>query len=211
MGAWITCPPAAIPAPGQALFAWAIAEPLAPRATPLFAADLAPDGFLAAAPLPLSWAPGSELHLRGPLGQPFRLPERLHRLALAALGDSVARLRPLLHQALAQSRAVALYTNAPLPALPTDVEIYPLNSLPEGIAWADFLACDLPLDALGKLRQYFGLEPGARLPCPAQALLLGPSPCGGLAGCGACAVPARRGWKLACTDGPVFDLNELEW
>jgi NAD(P)H-flavin reductase len=36
-------------------------------------------------------------------------------------------------------------------------------------------------------------------------------PCSGLADCGVCAVPARRGYKLACKDGPVFDLDELDW
>jgi len=37
-----------------------------------------------------------------------------------------------------------------------------------------------------------------------------PMPCGGLGDCGLCAVDLKRGWKLACKDGPVFDLNELE-
>jgi hypothetical protein len=34
-------------------------------------------------------------------------------------------------------------------------------------------------------------------------------PCAGLAACGVCAVQTRRGWKLACVDGPVFDLKEI--
>jgi NAD(P)H-flavin reductase len=42
-------------------------------------------------------------------------------------------------------------------------------------------------------------------------LILAPMPCAGLAECGACAVPARSGWKLACLDGPVFDLRALDW
>src|SRR3990172_5776157 len=37
----------------------------------------------------------------------------------------------------------------------------------------------------------------------AQTLIVGPMPCG-IGGCMACAVRARRGWKLACQDGPVF-------
>jgi NAD(P)H-flavin reductase len=40
-------------------------------------------------------------------------------------------------------------------------------------------------------------------------LVVAPMPCGGLAECGVCAVTTRRGWKLACKDGPVFDLGEL--
>jgi hypothetical protein len=32
-----------------------------------------------------------------------------------------------------------------------------------------------------------------------------------MADCGVCGVKGRRGWRLACKDGPVFDLNDLEW
>jgi hypothetical protein len=27
--------------------------------------------------------------------------------------------------------------------------------------------------------------------------------------CGVCAVKVKRGWKMACVDGPVFDLKDL--
>jgi len=43
----------------------------------------------------------------------------------------------------------------------------------------------------------------------AQVLVVTPMPCGGLAECGVCAFTTRRGWKMACKDGPVFDLSEL--
>jgi len=79
--------------------------------------------------------------------------------------------------------------------------------LPDLLAWADFLALDLPLEALADLGKHL---PDV-LPCPAQALIYTPMPCACLARCGACAVPTRRRWKLACEDGPVFDLRELAW
>ena len=44
-------------------------------------------------------------------------------------------------------------------------------------------------------------------PGAGQALVTLPMPCGGLGECGACAVPIRRGWKLACQDGPVLDVR----
>lgn len=209
--AWITCPPAAIPQPGQALLAWSPADGDAPLATALFSAGRSEGGFLAAAPVPRAWEPGTELHLRGPLGHGFSLPAAARRLALAALGESVARLLPLAYQALERDAAVALYAGCPLPSLPSDLEVHPLSALPEALPWADFLALDLPLAALPTLRSALALPPGQRLPCPGQALLLTPMPCGGLAECGACAVPAGRSWKLACKDGPVFDLKELDW
>ena len=216
----IACRPAAAPAPGQYLLALpagaAAAPPFGagtpPLALPLFAAGGHREGsFLAAPPAPAAWGPGTELALRGPFGTPFRLPAGLRRLALAALGESVARLMPLVEAALEAGSAVTLYTAAPLPPLPAAVEALPLEALPEAPAWADFMALDLPLEALPGLRLRLGLDPGAAPACPAQALVHAPMPCGGLGQCGACAVEGRRGWLLACEDGPVFDLSDLRY
>ena len=106
---------------------------------------------------------------------------------------------------------MALFTDAPLPQLPSAVEAYPLNALPELLSWADFIALDLPTAALVDLRARLGLGVHGRLTCPAQALVLAAMPCGGVAECGVCAIPAHRGWKLACKDGPVFNLDEIIW
>ena len=95
--------------------------------------------------------------------------------------------------------------------MPASYEINPLRLLPDALAWADFLALDAPLPRLAELRSLLGLRPDQHLPCLAQVLVETPMPCGGVAECGVCAVPARRGWKLACQDGPVFNLDELEW
>jgi hypothetical protein len=223
--AWIDCPPAAIPAAGQYALAYAPGDPLAALAVPLFRGGAAgrvesgERGFLAAPPLPAAWGPGTSLVLRGPLGRGFSLDGQ--RLALAALGDTVTRLLPLAGDALQRGDAVTLFTNAPLPALPASIEIYPLGSLPDALIWADCLAIDLPLEALAGLRASLGLQKGDRLSLPAQALVFMPMPCGGLAECGACAVPTyrpleqrsleQRRYRLACKDGPVFNLDELEW
>jgi NAD(P)H-flavin reductase len=43
----------------------------------------------------------------------------------------------------------------------------------------------------------------------AQVLVRTSIPCGGIADCGVCAVMTKSNWKLACKDGPVFDLKEL--
>ena len=233
--AWIDCSATAVPAPGQYVWAFSPDDPLAATGVALFAAEtfigLKPGerGFLAAPPIPASWTPGTTLVLRGPLGQGFNLLGQ--RLALAAMGGTVARLLPLARQALQRSDAVTLFTDASLPVLPASIEIYPLKSLPEAPGWADCLAIDLPLEALPGLRACLGLEKGERLMFPARVLVDLPMPCSGLAECGACAVPAsathdkrvgrraKSGWRgsgqqrylLACLDGPVFDLNELAW
>ena len=209
--AWLSCPADAVPPPGQYVLAWAPDDAQAPLATALFAAETSNLGFLAVPPLPPCWQPGTLLELRGPLGRGFNLPAPIHRLALAALGDTLARLMPLIPPSLAQDVAVALFTDRPLPFAPPALEIYPVQDLPGALAWADFLALDLPAGRLAGLRQDLHLKPDEVLPCPAQALIRTEMPCGGLADCGVCALPAHRKWKLACKDGPVFDLRNLEW
>jgi dihydroorotate dehydrogenase electron transfer subunit len=177
------------------------------------------NGFRAAPPLPDSWAPGTPLALRGPLGHGFRLPAGVRRLALIeawprAEGDGpaspgVARLLPLADRALEGNAAVTLFAAGPLPDLPLPVEAYPLEAAPEAARWADFLAVEVPLDGLPGLREVLGLGAGEPLASAGQALVVSPMPCAGLADCGVCAVQTRRSWKLACVDGPVFDLKDL--
>lgn len=190
--------------------AWSPEHGEAPLATPLFAARIEAEGFLAAPPVPANWEPGSGLQLRGPLGRGFSPPGKLRRLALANLGESIARLQPLLQNALDQGAAVALYSDHAPAGLPSAVEANPLEMLQEALTWADYLAVDLPSQEISSLSQLLGLEPATRsLPCPAQALVALAMPCGGLADCGACGVETRGGWKLACSDGPVFELIDL--
>jgi hypothetical protein len=86
-----------------------------------------------------------------------------------------------------------------------------LSVFTEAIQWADFIALDIPLEALSGLRAELGLGAFDKLTSPAQVLIHTAIPCGGLADCGACAVSMRRGWNLACKDGPVFDLYRVEW
>ena len=209
--ALITCPPGAIPPAGRYLSAWAPTEADAPLATPLFLSQPTRDGFWAASPLPPSWIPGTQLILRGPLGRGFDLPNTVSRLALASLGASPARLLPLALAALERDCAVTLFTTASLPGLATKIEIFPLDALGEALSWPDLLALDLPLERLPSLRSLLGLSATQLLPCSAQVLLGTPLPCAGIGECGACAVPSRRGYKLACVDGPVFALESLEW
>ena len=208
--AWIECPKAAIPAPGRYVMAWSPEDADAPLATPLFAARIEAGGFQAAAPIPDAWEPGARLDLRGPLGKGFTPPANLRRLALASLDENLAHLLPLMQHALEQEAAVALFTDQALTNLPSAVEANPLEVLQEALTWADYLAVDLPPQAIPELSRLLEVKRvGGALPCPAQALVHQIMPCGALAGCGACAVETRLGWKLACNDGPVFDLIDL--
>src|SRR5689334_14971114 len=94
----IDCPSNLIPAPGQYLLAGDGSD--SPLPVPLFHTDSAPQGFIAAAPIPESWNPGQELQLRGPFGRGFTLPISAHKVGLVAWDVSSARLRGLVQLAL---------------------------------------------------------------------------------------------------------------
>lgn len=209
--AWIDCDAALLPNPGQYLLGRSLEDKDAPLATCLFPTELPGTGFWTAAPLPSTWLPGTPLELRSVQGHGFSGFSGARRISLASISPDPARLLSLIHKAGRQDASLTLFADPPLPKLPSWLEIYPLASLPEMITWPDYLALDLPLDSLPQLRPLLGLRSDQPLPCPTQALIYTPMPCGGMAECAACAIPARRGWKLACTDGPVFDLNTIEF
>lgn len=205
----LDCSPSLHPKPGQYLLA-ASPDPAELLATPLFAASLPGQTLLLAPPIPSSWNPGVNLQLRGPLGNGFSLPTGCRRLALAALDCSPSLLFALASQALNQGAAVTFHASQAPSGLPDDVEILPFDLLPGTLAWADGLCAAFPLPSLAAFRRLAGLTVHQRFGLFAQALVLTPLPCAGVGSCGACAVPTPRGWKLACSDGPVFDLNQLE-
>ena len=169
-------------------------------------------GSVSLGPIPRSWHPGTTLKLRGPLGHGFNFPSAVNSLGLIALGESVGRLLPFIPLALSQNTDIAIFSDIPLPPLHPIIEIRSLSAIPDALAWADFLAIDLPLENISDLRKAFQLEPHNYLPCPAQVLITTPMPCAGIGECGVCAVQKqKKGYALACSDGPVFNLNQLEW
>jgi len=210
----IACP--LQPAPGQYLLAQPQDGTGDALPAALFSGGASADGFIAAPPFPTEWRPGRELLLRGPTGKGFSLPKGVRRVCLLALDTTPSRLLPLAIQAFKDQAEAALLCDTrsidlAMQRLPTALEVDSLDALPAILSWADFLAIDLPAAHLPQLRQQLGIKVGERLPCAAQALVFTPMPCAGVADCGACAVKGRRGWRLACKDGPVFDLNDLEW
>ncbi len=124
IGAWIACALRKPPNPGQYVFAWAPSDIDAPAGLPLFPTLVSEKGFLAAPPIPSTWTPGTRLTLRGPMGRGFDLPASTHHLALAALGDTVARLLPLASVAAQNGCAIALIRRT----LPS--HLYPLLMKP---------------------------------------------------------------------------------
>jgi hypothetical protein len=203
----LTCPAQAIPKPGQFVLA-KDQEAILP--VPLFLYELSSNGFTAAPTVPANWIPGTSISLYGPHGNGFNIPNNLGNLCFISLNTTVARLLPLINMAISQHTNVALFTDNPLPAIPNDLEVFPLSMPVDYSTWADYIALDLNIEGIPLLRSVLGSR--EQLRCPGQALILTDMPCGGLGNCGICAVQTRtKKYKLACSDGPVFMLNELEW
>jgi dihydroorotate dehydrogenase electron transfer subunit len=182
--------------------------------------------------------PGDVLDVIGPLGHPFTINERTGTLLLIGQGQGLAALLLLAREAVGRGRSVTLLAGAvsadellPPFLLPAEVEyqsiaglriadfrsqiaqagaestIYNLRS---AIAWADQVCAALPDDQLAALGAAirdvkYRWERGF-----ASALLEGPIVCG-VGACGVCAVALRKGQRLLCSDGPVFDLRDVVW
>ncbi|HAV77740.1 MAG TPA: hypothetical protein DCX53_10365 [Anaerolineae bacterium] len=204
----ISCDSNLIPSPGQYLVA-GTASQSDHLPVPLFSTESITEGFIACAPVPVGWIPGTEVYIRGPLGRGFSLPQVARKVALVAFDDSPARLRVLMLNALKQGAAVVLICDTSENLLPDDVEIQPLSALGEILTWADYTAFDVTRENLLGLRLIMDGQNQIPINSEAQTLVRMPMPCGGVADCGVCAVSLKSKWKLACKDGPVFNWDEI--
>ncbi|MDX1378317.1 MAG: hypothetical protein R3307_05670, partial [Anaerolineales bacterium] len=111
----ISCAANLIPSPGQYLLAGSASRPDSLPAS-IFSTESAPESgkmapqrqFIACAPIPEFWTPGTELYLRGPFGHGFSVPPSARNIALVAFDDSPARLQALMQIGLKQGAAVTL-------------------------------------------------------------------------------------------------------
>ena len=147
--------------------------------------------------------PGDTLNLVGPCGRGFSLPPRAAHLLLVA--DELPRLYSLAHLARARQfdMALLLSAEAPLPALPPDIEVQRGALTTDLVAWADLIAADIP-DPIAFAHQARRL----RLNPPpgfVQALMTPSMPCG-VGACQACWVEIGHHRQRACVEGPVFHL-----
>jgi len=205
-GVHVSCPPAARPSPGQFALALAPGQVQAAR-TALFPTDIDDQGFTAGLPEGAASRPGVELDLWTPVGNGFTPPASARRWLLAAIGVTPERLLPLIDVGLARGAAIVLSAAGRPPDLAPAVEVV-VDPI-EALSWADYLAVDLVPEQAGDLRQRLGKFewPTGRRSLAAQVLFT-PSIACGLGVCGACAVEGRR-LRLACIDGPVFELHDL--
>ncbi len=200
----LRCSPSARPAAGQAALVTlpGSGEPL--RKT-FFPTRIDPESIVADCPPEPAWQPGTWLDLLSPVGRGFGPAPASRRWLLVGLTQETDRLLPLIPMGLGRGASIVLVTPSPPPGLAAEVEVIPQPG--PAIAWADYIAIDAPgesISALGDLLP--GDAPERR--SIAEVLVARPMPCG-IGVCAACALPARRGWKMACVDGPVFGAQEL--
>jgi len=204
----ISCAGKLIPSPGQYLLAGtASSSDLLPVS--LFSTESTPESFTASAPFPEMWMPGTEIYLRGPLGRGFVLPTSARNIALIAFDVSPSRLLGLIQPALKQGASIVLVCETNEDNLPDAVEIQPLSTLNDVFAWANYVAFDVPRENLFEMRERMIGVDQMSLKAEAQVLIHTSMPCGGVAECGVCTVRTKSNGKLACKDGPVFDLREI--
>jgi NAD(P)H-flavin reductase len=156
------------------------------------------------------WRLGDQLSLSGPHGMGFDLPSVSRRLLIISSSSTPLRLIPLAQMVLSVGGEVALYAGTIPQYVPAEVELLSKDQLGEAVSWADCIVGDARLKGLSKWTGLFSGMQNSPLGRGVQLLVDTPLVCGGSSECGVCAVKTRHGWKQACTDGPVFNLDELE-
>lgn len=170
-------------------------------------------------PLAAQWQTGHTLDLLGPVGRAMEFDSNARHILLLGEGTRVAALFPMALQAIQQNRSVVLFSRPdsrgdvfPAHLLPPEIEYHTGGDLPgaELLTWADAIIANGPEPLYSKLKDgiraaRYRLERGL-----AQVLFDDPMPCG-IGACYACAVKSTRGVRLACIDGPAFDLMDWGW
>jgi dihydroorotate dehydrogenase electron transfer subunit len=177
-------------------------------------------------------ASGDELDLIGPFGHGFDAPAPGQRLLLVAeTALDVGSLLSLVDSAAADGApAITLLTAAtraagvfPLRELPPAVELRVATAdgslgqrgdvttlLSDALPWADRV-CAAGSRSLYRSLQVASASLRHGLPVRGfvQVLLMDVPLVCGVGACLACAVQGERGHRLACVEGPVFDLSDL--
>ena len=195
-----------LPAPGEYFLAFAPgSSQVLPAA--LFPYEIDSKYLTLCGNFPAEWQPGTSLNIQGPLGNGFHPPAIAGKIALLATDPSLSdRLYALMLQSLSRGLAVAWVAESIPEQFPPQVELLALSDLVEAVYWSDYAAAAAPLTGLGSLINKFSRHPDLKK--KVDVLIDAPMICGN-ARCGVCAVETKKGWKLSCKDGPVFNLEEV--
>ncbi len=174
-------------------------------------------------PAGVSYHPGQVISLLGPIGTPITLRETTRTLLLIAFEATPASMLMLAEGAIGRGVSVTLALigaarGYPLEALPAQIEVMRGSDgidWPEqrgSLKWADqvIAVAPPPLD-VARYSRLLEVVRAARVEI-APGYLLGlfqpPMPCG-IGACGACMIRCVGRDRLACVDGPAFDLTTV--
>jgi dihydroorotate dehydrogenase electron transfer subunit len=168
----------------------------------------------------------AQLNFLGPLGQGWRIANDVRTLALLGTPATASALFSLAYTEVARGGAVSirLATNGRVEAPPpfllpaaAEYHVAPADDPSRGalellddevLRWADAVAVALPREVLPNVADRIRRT---RLQWPrgfAQVALLPPLACC-VGVCGVCTIQTERGARLACTNGPIFDLHDI--
>lgn len=172
---------------------------------------------------------GSEMDVLGLLGNTFRVLPKSDHLLMVAGGVGAAPLLMLAREAVLRGQAVTWLLGArcadqllPADELPSEVEYviatedgsvgyhgFVTDLVPQYIPWADQIFACGPMPMFTSLRNQvlqhrIGRRPGVQLSVERTMAC-------GVGACLGCVVETRRGMRTSCVDGPVFDMEELQW
>jgi dihydroorotate dehydrogenase electron transfer subunit len=195
-----------LPEPGEYFLAFAPGtSQVLPEA--VFPYEMHPESLTLCGNIPTEWQPGTSINIQGPLGKGFHPPPIAGKIALLATDAALSdRLYALMLQALSRGLAVAWVADALPEQFPPQVELLEISDLLEAVKWSDYSAAAVTLTGLNSLLNT--LDRHADLKKKVDVLIDAPMICGN-ARCGVCAFETKKGWKLACKDGPIFNLAEV--
>ncbi len=174
--------------------------------------------------------PGSTIDVLGPLGKGWQVDSTIRTVALVGVAAAAPPLFALAHAMVARGAAVTVLIGAPSREvapppflLPPAAEYNVAQSKAFAAAavallddnllrWADMLAIALPREYWAKVAQRVNQVRIRWSREFAQAAVLDPVDCSlacCVGVCGVCQVETRHSTRLACVDGPIFDLRDL--
>lgn len=156
------------------------------------------------------WKVGDQLAVSGPHGNGFVIPSVSRRLLMISSTSTPLRLLPAAVEVVTAGGEVALFAENIPERIPAEVELLSKDQLGEALNWADCIIGDTRLKGLSRWIDLFSEVKSSPLGKGVQLLVDTPLVCAGKSDCGVCAVKTKHGWKQACSDGPVFNLDDLE-
>jgi NAD(P)H-flavin reductase len=156
------------------------------------------------------WKVGEQLAISGPHGNGFTIPSVSRRLLMISSTSTPLRLLPAAMNVISTGGEVALFAGSIPEHIPAEVEWLSKDQLVEALTWADCIIGDVRLKGLPRWLDLFSEVKSSPLGKGVQLLVDTPLVCAGKSECGVCAVKTKQGWKQACSDGPVFKLDDLE-